>query len=236
MGKLEKMSLTACTVKCNGDMSANGKNIEVMINPETISHKHSISYNNKVPWGSIAEDLKFDKINAETVDFSMYLDGTGVVPVSSQSPLTSIRNKFLGSPDTVTEMVDNLKEVVYQYDGSEHQPSPVRLMWGTFIFFGRLTSLNMEYTLFKPSGEPLRAKADLSFTGYMSKEEEALRKNKSSPDLTHTIEVKAGDTLPLLCYKVYSDPSYYPEVARINGLNSLQELRPGRTLQFPPLA
>jgi nucleoid-associated protein YgaU len=69
----------------------------------------------------------------------------------------------------------------------------------------------------------------------MSKEQQALQEANSSPDLTHTIEVKAGDTLPLLCYQVYKNAAYYPEVARINRLNNLHELRPGQRLTFPPL-
>ncbi|XCN73115.1 MAG: peptidoglycan-binding protein [Candidatus Electrothrix aestuarii] len=220
MGKLEKMTITACTVKCNGDIKADGKKMKVLINPSSLKHEHSISYNTKVPWGSIAEDLRFDKVNAEKVSFDLVIDGTGVIP---------------GSSGKVKDSIDTLKKIVYQYNGSAHQPSPVCLTWGSFIFWGRLTSLSLEHTLFKPSGEPLRAKANLALSGYMTKEEEALRKNNSSPDLTHTIEVKAGDTLPLLCYKVYSDASYYPEVARVNGLNTLQYLRPGLKLKFPPL-
>ena len=220
MGKLEKMTLTACTVKCNGDMKPDGKKLKVLINPASLKHEHSISYNNKEPWGSIAVESKFKQIDPEKVSFDLVMDGTGVIP---------------GSSGTVKEMIDALKKIVYQYDGSAHQPNPVRLTWGTFIFFGRLTSLSLEHTLFKPSGEPLRAKAGLALSGYMTKVEESLRKNKSSPDLTHTIEVKAGDTLPLLCYQVYSDASYYPEVARVNGLNTLHEIQPGLKLTFPPL-
>jgi nucleoid-associated protein YgaU len=95
--------------------------------------------------------------------------------------------------------------------------------------------MSVDYTLFKPSGEPLRAKVKLSFSGFMSKEEEALRANRSSPDLTHLIEVKAGDTLPMLCYRVYKDCSYYLEVAKVNGITNFRDLQLGTKLHFPPL-
>jgi nucleoid-associated protein YgaU len=62
------------------------------------------------------------------------------------------------------------------------------------------------------------------------------KKAASSPDLTHLITVKAGDTLPLLCDRIYRDSGYYMEVARINGLSSFRNLQPGTTLKFPPLA
>ena len=85
------------------------------------------------------------------------------------------------------------------------------------------------------SGEPLRAKIKLAFSGFMSKEEEALRANRSSPDLSHLIEVKAGDTLPMLCYRVYKDCSYYLEVAKVNDITNFRDIKPGSKLHFPPL-
>jgi nucleoid-associated protein YgaU len=111
----------------------------------------------------------------------------------------------------------------------------VRLLWGSLIFFGRMTSMSTQYTLFKASGEPLRAKVDLQFVGTMSKSESQLVANRSSPDLSHVVVVRDGDTLPLLCNRIYGDSSYYPEVAQANGLAGFRELLPGQRLVFPPL-
>jgi nucleoid-associated protein YgaU len=41
--------------------------------------------------------------------------------------------------------------------------------------------------------------------------------------------------LPLLCNRIYNDPSYYREVARINNLSNFRNLEPGLILRFPPL-
>ena len=95
--------------------------------------------------------------------------------------------------------------------------------------------MSMDYTLFKPSGLPLRAKVKLSFTGFQSKDEKALRANRSSPDLDHVVEVKAGDTLPLLCYRIYKNSGYYTDVAKVNNLVNFRNLVPGTRLHFPPL-
>ena len=84
-------------------------------------------------------------------------------------------------------------------------------------------------------GDPLRAKIKLNFGSYMSNKQEALKADRQSPDLTHQIRVKAGDTLPLLCYRQYSDSSYYLAVAEFNQLDSVSVLTPGRQLYFPPL-
>ena len=95
--------------------------------------------------------------------------------------------------------------------------------------------MSVQYTLFKPSGEPLRAKLTLSFVQYVSQKEESARADRKSPDLTRVVEVKAGDTLPLLCYRIYKDSSYYTQVARVNKLISFRGLKPGSRLVFPPL-
>jgi nucleoid-associated protein YgaU len=49
------------------------------------------------------------------------------------------------------------------------------------------------------------------------------------------VEVKAGDTLPMLCYQIYKDSSYYLAVARLNQLQNFRQLQPGQLLRFPPL-
>ncbi len=53
--------------------------------------------------------------------------------------------------------------------------------------------------------------------------------------MSHLITVKSGDTLPLLCHKVYGTSVHYAEVARANGLSNFRDLAPGTQLLFPPL-
>jgi hypothetical protein len=225
-GLKKKLKISPCTVDDSGNVSvSDGASFEVMLNPSSYNHAYSIGYNKKETQGQLGSDTKFSGIKPEKVDFEIVIDGTGVVNL----PIPGS-----GSPDVKTQ-VKQLTDIVYKYDGSSHEPNHVRLLWGSLIFFGRLDSMTVDYTLFKPSGEPLRAKIKLSFTGFMSKEEEALRANRSSPDLSHLIEVKAGDTLPMLCYRVYKDCSYYLEVAKVNGITNFRDLQPGSKLHFPPL-
>ena len=63
--------------------------------------------------------------------------------------------------------------------------------------------------------------------------EEALRAQRSSPDMTHIVRVRAGDTLPLLCQRIYRDASKYLEIARLNELDGFRALAPGSELQLP---
>ena len=224
-GGKEPLSITPCTVdKSSGNITAGDEKtaFKVMINPSGYSHGFSIKKTEKKAQGKWAVAAKFTSYDPETVGFDFVIDGTGVV------------NPGSGVPDVKTQ-VQQLKDVVYNFDGKTHAPKHVRLLWGTFIFFGTLETMFVEYTLFKPTGEPLRAKVKLTFSGYVSDKEESLKAKRSSPDLDHIVEVKSGDTLPLLCYQIYKDSSYYADVAKVNNLLNFRSLNPGDRLHFPPL-
>lgn len=219
---LTKLSISPCTVDDKGNITVKSNKFEVMLNPSSYSHNFTIIYNKKTGFGATGSSLKFSNAEPETVSFDIVLDGTGLVEMTN------------GAKDVKTQ-IQKLNDIVYKYDGKVHEPDHVRLLWGSFIFFGRLNTLSTDYSLFMPTGEPLRAKLKMSFSGFVSKNEEALIANRSSPDLTHIIEVKAGDSLPLLCYRIYGDSSYYQKVAQFNGISNFRDIKPGARLNFPPL-
>jgi len=219
-GELKKLTITACTIQTNGDVEVGSQKFEAMLNPSSYSHQYVINYDEKVAFGKAAPTVKFSGTDGEEVGFDLLLDGTGVVEGATRDVKTQIKD---------------LRTVVYEYDGNNHEPNVVKLLWGAMIFFGRLKSMSVEYTVFEPGGDPLRAKVKLKFFGFMSEKEESLRANRSSPDLSHSIVVREGDTLPLLCYRVYKNTSYYPEVARFNHLSDFRNLQPGMRISLPPL-
>jgi phage tail protein X len=221
-----KVALTICAVdeKTGEPIGGDSQPYKLVINPASFSHDRTIDYNTKPSLGQTSNPVKFSAMNPYTVRFSLVFDGTGVITAG-----------LLDSPISVPDQIEGLSHVIYQFDGEKHQPNHVRLLWGTTIFYGRLTSFSTQYTLFKPSGEPLRAKSDLVFIGYVGTQEAALKANRSSPDLSHSVVVRDGDTLPLLCKRIYGDSRYYTAVARFNGLREFRQLRPGLRLHFPPL-
>ncbi|NNM82258.1 MAG: peptidoglycan-binding protein [Burkholderiales bacterium] len=222
MGALTRLIITQCKVDKTGKVTIENKKFEAMLNPSSYNHTYSIRYNRKKALGQLASDQKFSNVEPEKVNFDLVLDGSGLVDMTN------------GAKDVKTQ-IQKLNDIIYKYDGNVHQPNHVRLLWGSFIFFGRMSSLSVDYTLFTPTGQPLRAKVKIAFDGFVSKEEEALVANRSSPDLTHLVEVKAGDTLPILCHRIYGDSAYYLSVARINGITNFRNIRPGTRLHFPPL-
>jgi len=222
--KNKKLTISPCTVDKNGKVSVDsGKKFEVMLNPASYKQKFSISYNKGKTLGQNESDPNFSAINPKKFDLTILIDGTGVV--ESQTP---------GKPDVLTQ-INQLNDIVYNYQGDKHEPNHVRILWGSLIFFGRLESMAIDYTLFTPEGAPLRAEISLSLVSFMTGKEEALKANKKSPDMTHIVTFKSGDTIPQLCYQIYGDGVYYNQVARINNITNFRNIKPGTILRFPPL-
>jgi hypothetical protein len=223
------LTITRVKVQPDGTIEIDARKsmtFTALINPAEFKHEREIEYSGARTLGQLGSEMKFSTTAPDRITFALVLDGTGVVPTATAA-------------DSVKEVITwmaELNRVVFQYDGTLHQPSHVRVLWGTLILFGRMESMTTNYTLFKPSGDPLRAKVDLKFVGFISQKQNSLMSNRSSPDLSHEVLVREGDTLPLLCHRIYGDAAYYPEVARHNGLAGFCKLAAGQRLHFPPLA
>jgi hypothetical protein len=192
----------------------------VQINPESYRHSHSTQYTKNDSTDTAGVTTKFYVQDPQTITFDFTLDGTGVVP----------------GVTSVADAIASFKTVAYSYNGAIHSPNYLKLIWGNGMQFQcRLTSLEIDYTLFQPDGTPLRAKLTVGFEEYLSPQEIVQRANKNSPDMTHARQVVAGDTLPMMCYRIYGDSKYYVQVAQYNQLSNFRQLTPGTTLFFPPL-
>jgi hypothetical protein len=220
-GAKQKLTIYSCTIT-NGEPSYNqgGPKFEFMINPSSYQLSSGISYRKHKPIGGRSEE-KYDKYQPETFSFKEFiLDGTGVVKGSGSS--------------TVTQLVTELRAVAYDYVSSEKDAPVVYVSWGPFARYARLESLNIDYTLFKPSGEPLRAKVSIGFRGFRSSAEITSEDQKEAAEQPTMVTVEAGDSLPDLCQQMYGDPNHYLEIARINNLKNFRDLKPGTVLTFPP--
>lgn len=217
---LTKLTLTACS---SSKHTISGvKPFSVMVNPETIHLLHNIEYTSEKD----SSEKKYVNEGEWSVKIpSILLDTTGVIPES----------EWPGDGKTILEMVEHLKNVVCKFYGNQHEPPIIHLQWGSFLFWVRLKSIGVKYTLFNKDGAPVRAEVSLDFGGFDTEKEVASKKKPSSPDLTHYVEVKVGDSLPLMCERVYKNPLLYMQVAKVNGLTSFRDLKPGSKLYFPPV-
>ncbi|MHC1775850.1 MAG: hypothetical protein AB9834_10605 [Lentimicrobium sp.] len=225
-GKLEKMLILAFSdsEKCeNGGIPEADDVFEALINPEGYALSYKLKFSDAAQGqGSSGQQLKYEYTEPEEISFEFLFDNTGIID---------------GKPrDSIADDLKRFKEVVIDYKGDSHEPRHFKLVWGeNSIFKGRVTELTISYKLFKPDGTPIRASANVKFKSSIEEQKRAAQEDNSSPDLTHLRKVKAGDTLPLMSYRIYGDPQYYLQVAEANGITNFRQLQPGTDLFFPPI-
>ena len=223
-GQLEKMKIYAYN---NPELSAQhqvGAPFVAMMNPETYSIDTKMEFNLKQGHGTSGKTPKFELKNPEEMSFEFLFDNTGIIDgVNYDDPNPSLSQK-----------IKDFQEFLMGYDGSTHEPKFFKLAWGTLLFKGRCTGLNINYKLFNPDGKPIRALAKVTIKEFKEDNLRVATEANQSPDLTHYRIVKKGDTLPLMCFLIYGDSRHYLEVARANKLINFRNLTVGEEIFFPP--
>ncbi len=218
----KKLTLTAYR-DIGGDLSKipDRDPFYVMLNPEDITIQAGAKYEEKA-----LHRLKFIEYERPKLILpALIFDTTGAVPEA----------EWPSQLKSVTDMVLLLELVVYAYDNESHQNPIVQLTWGEINYYARVTRFNTKYSMFNSDGIPMRAEVTLTLDSYFTDLPAEYVEDRKSPNLTHLVEVKAGDSLPQMCYKVYRDSSYYLQIAQINNLKNFRQLTPGMKLEFPPI-
>ena len=228
-GTLSKLAIYAFTTRdfsTTADSSRGEPDFTAPINPESFTKNFKIEHDVKRASGNSGQEVKFKATAPEELKLDFIFDGTGT--------MEGYTAKYKSMP--VHDQLQVFLNTVYTFEGNIHRPKFLLLVWGSEIRFRCvLTNLDINYTLFHSDGKPIRAKASATFLDYMAKEERLRRENRSSPDLTHYRKVKQGDRLDLMTHHIYNNPKYLVQVARVNGLTTLREVKPGSELYFPPI-
>ncbi len=219
------------------------KEFELQINPEQYKKTFKIAYASNPTPGDVGSSAEFELVEPEQLVLDFTIDGTGVVNNDLgvlgglAGAAAAMASPLIGDDTTsfVTDKITELKDVVYGFQGTIHRPPFVKVVWGEDLFTGVLVNLDITYTLFQPDGTPLRAKINATFKEQVPQPQQELRKDTSSPDLTHVRTVNEGDTIHLMTERIYEDPIHYLEVARVNNITNFRKLKTGTTLQFPPI-
>ena len=212
-----------------------------MYNPTGFSQEFKNVYDKAKVSGNQETSL-FKHLEAPSLNIELLFDATGA-SISKPSK-SSFDNGTENSVTDLTEMVrgyntfdaiciflDDLNSI----SGNKHKPGFVEVSWGHMVFRGILETAKVSHTLFKANGVPIRSKVNCTFKSQKSLKEQQAETKKNSPDLTRFRMVKGEDTLPLIAFDIYEDPSFYLELARINKLNNFRALRNGSKLRLPPV-
>lgn len=240
-GELVKLRIIGFNREDSSEAVRTGE-FQVQVNPSQFKKSYKIAYANENTPGQEGQQARFKLVEPQRLDLEFIIDGTGVI-----SNDLNIAEGMLGTAEAlgatlseqetstyVTGKIEQLKAVMYNYEGEVHRPPFVKVVWGNELFEGVLVNLDITYTLFQPDGTPLRAKVNLSCREQVPQPKQSRRRQDSSPDLTHVRTVKEDDSISLMTFKIYDDPKYYLEVARANGLTNFRSLKTGEKLIFPP--
>lgn len=225
-GQLAKLKITAYKDEKFNEPVEGGEYV-AQVNPEKVGFKYQIELEEQQEQGTSAAQPKFSKTKPEEMTFQFLFDATGAVPMPDGSaPINA---------DGVQARIESFKKVVLTYNGEQHKPNNLKLIWGRILFKCVLNELNLEYTLFRADGTPLRATATAKFVGYVEDELRLAEERRQSADVTHYRTIRSGETLQHHVFSIYRDAGMYLEVARVNQLVNLRRLRTGDTLVFPPV-
>ncbi|WP_315098960.1 LysM peptidoglycan-binding domain-containing protein [uncultured Cellulomonas sp.] len=139
--------------------------------------------------------------------------------------------------DSVVKTVERLFQCCVPTDASHGQkkdsPPWVQLRWGGLTgFVAYIESVQVKYTLFTPTGLPVRAVCTVTLQELAG---EPPGTNPTSggrvPHREHV--VVQGDSLAGIAYAEYGDASLWRAVADVNRVDDPSRLRPGRRLLLP---
>ena len=170
-------------------------------------------------------------------------EDVGVAEFGGSGPRELTLTVFLDATDThdksVQQRVDKLLTCCVPTKASiaAKAPSPpwVKFMWGQFqtvSFYSYVSQVDATYKLFDPDGTPLRATCGLTLTEISgSKPGQNPTSGTLSAQRVHRLV--AGDTLEMLAYHEYGDPTRWRVIAEANDIDDPVRLRPGRQLLLP---
>lgn len=235
-GQLEKMTIQSFL---DPEFSRDRKELKVMFNPTQYSRKHEIVSQDRSAPGVQGEAQQSSHTPAEEMTFEFLFDGTGatqpLVPGGVGVALPGVKQLQEKLEEGVESMVKYFLDLAFYKDGESHTARFLILNWGILHFRCKLSSAEVQYTLFKADGQPLRAKINATFVEHRPVDELESKERSRSPDLTRYHEVAEGDTIYNLTDKVYEDSTYYLQLARVNELNHFRRLRTGSNLRMPPV-
>jgi hypothetical protein len=192
-----------------------GSAIKVLFNPE----KYTLKQNNEIAEVAIpglgAPILQFVRGGSRTLTMELFFD--------TYEEQKDVREH--------TDAVYNLLAI----DPGTHAPPKCTVRWGTFSFFGVVTEVSGEFTLFLADGTPVRARLSAAFREWVDVKILVQEHPTRSADHRAVVYVKRGDTASTIASQFYGDPRKWRAVAQENDLEDPLELRPGSILKIPQI-
>jgi Contractile injection system tube protein/LysM domain len=205
-----------------------GDTIECAFNPSSYTVSKTNVWNYKPSTGVDLPDGEFGGGLPRRTNLSLLLDVS-----------------LLGTDQSVKDTANKLLKMMEAGGGGGGGSAPpkVTFRWGSVDLPKSVpVSLTIQYILFHPNGEPIRATVDLELaqaekasTASGSPGNQAQNPTTRAERGLRVHRVRDGDSLTSIAYDAYGDPTRWRTIAEANGIDDPMRLRRGRELNIPRL-
>jgi nucleoid-associated protein YgaU len=199
-----------------------GPEIEVLFNPTEYRVSKSNQFAEVAIPGLGAPMLQFGHGNAQTLSMQLFFDTYDPAPSNTRY-----------SKDQDVRLHTRKVTDLLRINESLHAPPICQFSWGHFIFIGVLQQADVRFTLFLPSGVPVRATVDVTFKQFYDGRKETGMLQSANFVKQHV--VRSGDTLSSIAAELYHDPGKWRPIADANSIDDPVVLKPGQVLTIPAI-
>jgi nucleoid-associated protein YgaU len=205
-GSLQKATITD---------TATDNSIEVQFNPEEYTLNRENNFAQAAVPGLSGPLLQFVHGNLKTLEMELFVD--------TYEAGTDVR--------AVTDQVTGLMNI----NEKLHAPPVLLFTWGSLSFACVLAKVSQRFIMFLPSGIPVRARLQVSFSEYTNSNVESKEIKRETADYTKLHVVGQNQTLSSVATQVYDNPALWRPIAIINEIDDPRVLSVGQRLIIPAL-
>ncbi len=200
--------------------------VEALFNPKEYTFSKSNSWAGDTSAQANAGELQFTGGQNATLKLQLVFDTYHLATASAPPP--DVR----GRTDGLWQMMQLDKR--FASEKSKHgRPPKVKFFWGnTWAFDSVIESISQQFTLFLPSGIPVRAIVDLTLKE--AKDHETLTAGGGSGAAGGIIQaVRQGDSLARIANDTLGNAGRWREIADLNKISNVRNLMSGSQLKLP---
>lgn len=202
-----------------------GDRIECMFNPNEYTYTKQNQWLQGGASGRDMPQLEFSGGMPATLQMQLFFD--------TYAARSDVRSSFT---EAIWRLMLVDPELRDQKTGRSRPPM-VRFQWGSsWSFDAVIAAISQRFTLFLPSGMPVRATLDVSFQQIKDATQLPAQNPTSGGEGGERLwTVAAGDTLTWIAYKSYGDAGRWRPIAEANRLLDVRDLPLGQLLMIPNL-
>lgn len=194
--------------------------IPVLFNPEEYNISRSVNYAKLDIPGTDSPIMQFISGGETALALTLHFD---------------TQNDYIKkTSDDVRTYIQPILSALW-IDGKLHAPPEAAFSWGGCFFKGIITDAKQSFTMFLPSGIPVRARLELTFKNNENTAEARKKSPFESPNRTKARRAEKGAQLWRIANTEYGHSKYWRVIADFNKIYNPRKLPEGGLLLLPPL-